>query len=89
MQETQKFYYVYQCSKSSELRGRKYEGGCGWWNLRTSKIPLKSTLQIQGNCKRCKRRPRVNPRAVKTYFDRGAAQIECNARNGIFEGEEE
>ena len=84
-----RYYYIFQCSESSETRGRKYEGGCDKWNIRSSKIPLTGTGQMQGNCKHCTRRPRINPRAVKVFFDRDTAQIECNARNGIFEGEEE
>ena len=84
---TRKFYYVFQCAESTELRGRKYSGGCGHWNVRKSKIALTKVRQMQGNCKKCGRRPRINPRAVSVYFDPKTAQTEANARNGIFEGD--
>ena len=84
---TRNFYYVFQCAQSTELRGRKFVGGCGKWNVRKSKIALTKVRQMQGNCKSCGRRPRINPRAVSTYFDPVTARIEANARNGVFEEE--
>lgn len=81
---TRNFYYVFQCAQSTELRGRKYVGGCGKWNVRKSKIALIKVRQMQGNCKFCARRPRINPRAVTTFFDADTAKEEANARNGVF-----
>lgn len=78
------FYYIFQCAQTTELRGRKYEGGCGHWNVRKSKIALTKARQMQGNCSKCGRRPRINPRAVTTFFDADTAKEECNARNGVF-----
>ena len=78
------FYYVFQCAQSTELRGRKFVGGCGKWNVRKSKIALTKVRQMQGKCKFCDRRPRINPRAVSTYFDATTAKQEANARNGVF-----
>jgi len=82
--QTRKFYYVFQCAESTELRGRKYSGGCGKWNVRKSRIALTKPRQMQGNCRFCDRRPRINPRAVSVYFDPKTAQDEANARNGVF-----
>jgi hypothetical protein len=58
------YWYAYICSDSSETRGRRpsHEGGCGHWNVRSTREPIYDDSTVQGSpCKNCGRRQRLNP----------------------------
>jgi len=61
------YWYYYQCTPSSETRGRRkaHEGGCGHFIPRGTKQPISETWKPQGNrCPNCGRRQRLNPGIV-------------------------
>jgi len=59
-----RFYIVFQCRKSHELRGRKYDGGCNRFSIRSCRVVPTKKQQMQGVCGHCKRRPRIDPTTI-------------------------
>lgn len=61
------YWYYYQCTPSSETRGRRkaHEGGCGHFVPRGTRQAITETWSPQGNpCPNCGRRQRLNPGIV-------------------------
>jgi hypothetical protein len=82
-QKNEAIYYLFQCGKAAEGRGKRTEGKvppCGAWNIRKSKTRLTSKRQLQGNCK-CGRRPRIDPSNTVVYLTRLEALTEADKRN--------
>ena len=55
-----KYYLVWKCVPSSELRGRKagHDNGCNEWNMRgTNKSDY---IGMQAECGKCQMRRRIN-----------------------------
>ena len=70
-------WYYYQCTPSSETRGRRdaHDGGCEHFNHRGTNQPITETWRPQGNpCKNCGRRQRLNPGIVEEapYYTNGS-----------------
>jgi len=57
------YWYVYQCSPSSEVRGRRanHDGGCGHHNVYSTNKEIDSHHRPQASpCVNCGRRQRLN-----------------------------
>jgi len=85
------YAYLWQCSPSTERCGFReaFIGGknppCYLWQVKESSIKITSSLpskeRPQGNCIRCKRRPKLHPHSIKTYHDEEDAWREARRRN--------
>jgi hypothetical protein len=77
IQQAQRRVFLWECSPSSETRGRRKEhsNGCNWWNI--SSTVKNFPIQTSG-CEKCRNRPRK---------DKGAVWIQPNLNDAIREQE--
>ena len=78
-------YWTFTCAESSEARGRKFSSipPCGWCNIRKTTIDLTKKRQIQANCARCARRPRIDPSNAKKHANLTEAMYYADAQNKL------
>jgi hypothetical protein len=90
------YAYLWQCSPSTERRGfrESFVGGkrppCYLWQVKESTVKITASMPTkerpQGNCIKCKRRPKLHPHSIKTYHDAEDAWREAKRRNNDLVG---
>ena len=80
---SERFYLLWRCAPSSEVRGRRadHEGGCMNWAVRSVKRPPTGKNQVQAKCTACGRRPRLEPALISLFYDKESATDEMMKRN--------
>jgi len=85
--QTHMRYLLWECSPTSETRGKKTEQPkyCKNWSVRKTTRPMRTgrTLRhkMQMCCPYCGNRPRKDEASVWVYENRDAAYAECERRN--------
>jgi len=78
-------FLVWQCVKSTELRGRRRgrPEGCQLWSIRGSSTPLKGfkNSKMQAYCCHCKNRPRIGAESIYQFDNKENALLHCEELN--------
>ncbi len=87
---SERWWYTYTCSPSTETRGRRadHDKGCGWTCTRSTKAEITEEYKPQGApCRRCGKKQRLNAGVVKWWAMKEDAVFHAGEQNGRFNDE--